>query len=160
MGAEMRIVAAASGEELDWVRRLFVEYAESLSFSLCFQSFDAELASLPGDYAPPSGCLLLAYIDDAPCGCVAVRPLSDGACELKRLYVQPAGRGSGAGRALCLEAMHCARAAGYRAMRLDTVPGDMDAAIELYRRLGFLEIPPYRANPIPGALYFERTLVD
>jgi ribosomal protein S18 acetylase RimI-like enzyme len=152
--------------EADWpgdahvVRTLFEEYAASLGFSLCFQDFDRELAELPGDYAPPRGVVLLADEDDACVGCVALRPihLSDQraapACEMKRLYVRPAGRGTGVGRQLCEHLIGFARAAGYRRMLLDTV-ATMHAAIGLYRALGFVEIAAYRHNPLPDVRYFE-----
>ena len=139
-------------------RRLFVEYAESLNMSLCFQGFDRELASLPGDYAPPKGALLLAERSGEVVGCVAMRPLEPpGIAELKRLYVRPAGRGLGAGRALTEAVLDLARAAGYDRIRLDTLPG-MKSAQALYRTLDFKEIPPYRPDPIEGAFYMERAL--
>lgn len=152
------IIEAKTPEQIAQVRALFLEYAESLGFSLCFQSFDQELAQLPGDYAPPWGRLLLAYRDGRPAGCVALHKLDGDICEMKRLYLRPELRGSGAGRMLAERIIGEARAIGYRCMRLDTVAGKMDAAIALYRRLGFREIPPYRENPIAGALYMELTL--
>jgi len=152
------IVEAATPQHIEQVRALFQEYAESLGFSLCFQSFDQELAGLPGDYAPPAGRLLLATGDGRPLGCVALHKLEDGVCEMKRLYLRPEARGSGAGRALAERIIAEARSIGYQRMRLDTVAGKMDAAIALYRRLGFREVAPYRANPIAGALYMELTL--
>jgi ribosomal protein S18 acetylase RimI-like enzyme len=155
---EIAIVEATTPEQIEQVRALFLEYAESLGFSLCFQSFDKELAELPGDYAPPSGRLLLAKSQGEVVGCVALHKLDDETCEMKRLYLRPESRGSGAGRLLAERVIAQARSIGYRRMRLDTVAGTMDAAISLYRRLGFREIAPYRANPIPGALYMELTL--
>lgn len=153
------IRAAASQADWEEARRLFEEYAASLGFDLAFQDFDRELASLPGDYAPPRGAILLAGGDPgaASAGCVALRPLDDDTCEMKRLYVRPAHRGTGLGKRLAEAIVAEARARGYRRMRLDTVPG-MGAAIALYRALGFREIVPYRANPIPGALFMEREL--
>jgi carbonic anhydrase len=144
-------------------RDLFQEYAASLNFDLCFQSFDKELANLPGDYAPPTGRLLLAYIDDEPAGCVALHAwsdpnLSERICEMKRLFVRPQARGHNLGRQLIDRVIAEARGIGYTHMRLDTVPGTMDRAIALYREYGFREIPPYRPNPQPGVLYFELKL--
>ena len=141
------------------VRELFLEYASSLEFDLSFQDFDHEVAELPGDYAEPNGCILLAEDKGTPAGCIAVRSLGDDACEMKRLYVRPEWRKQGAGRALAVAALREARTRGYHRMRLDTVPG-MEAAIALYRALGFRAIAPYRKNPIPGALFFERDLDD
>jgi len=149
----------AADSKADWAaaRGLFEEYAASLGFDLSFQDFDREVASLPGDYASPRGVILLARDGPAAAGCVALRPLADDACEMKRLYIRPSHRGTGLGRRLADAILAEARARGYRRMRLDTVPG-MEAAIGLYRALGFREIEPYRANPIPGALFMEREL--
>jgi ribosomal protein S18 acetylase RimI-like enzyme len=148
---------AAVPDDLPDVRALLAEYADSLGFDLSFQDFGQELAALPGDYAPPGGCILLARDGDLVAGCVALRPLSPEACEMKRLYVRAAHRGKGAGRLLAEAVLAEARARGYRRMRLDTVPG-MEAAIALYRALGFRSIEPYRLNPIPGALFLELEL--
>lgn len=152
------IAQAKSPEQLEQARSLFLEYAESLGFSLCFQSFDKEVAGLPGDYSPPHGRLLLAEQDGKIAGCVALHKLSDGVCEMKRLYVRPEFRGKALGRALAERVIAEARAAGYSQMRLDTIVGKMDSAIALYRRLGFREIQPYRENPITGAIYMELKL--
>jgi len=154
----MAVIRAAASKD-DWVeaRRLFEEYAASLGFDLAFQDFDREVASLPGDYASPKGAILLAEDDSGVAGCVALRPFADETCEMKRLYVRPAHRGSGLGKLLAEAVLAEARVRGYRSMRLDTVPG-MEAAMALYRSLGFREIGPYRANPIPGALFMEREL--
>jgi putative acetyltransferase len=148
---------AATDEDLTIIRYLFREYAATLGFDLCFQDFNAELAGLPGDYAPPRGRLILARCSAEPAGCIALRPLADDICEMKRLYVRPHYRAHHLGRLLSESIIVTAREAGYRAMRLDTVPG-MLKAITLYRSLGFREIPPYRHNPIEGALFFELDL--
>jgi ribosomal protein S18 acetylase RimI-like enzyme len=153
----LRVRAAATPADFALARTLFLEYAASLGFDLGFQDFAGEVDSLPGDYAAPRGCILLAEDAGEAAGCIAVRPLSGDVCEMKRLYVRPAGRGRGAGRDLAGAALREARARGYRRMRLDTVPG-MEAAIALYRSLGFRAIPAYRPNPIPGALFFELEL--
>ncbi len=145
------------------MRVLFREYADSLGFSLSFQGFEEELAGLPGEYAPPRGRLLIVYHAaeqggaSVPAGCAALRPLEAGICELKRMYVPPAFRGRGLGRLLAVRLLAEARQAGYRSVRLDTID-TMKEALGLYRALGFREIPPYRYNPIPGAVYLERDL--
>ena len=149
---------AQSASEIADVRALFNEYAESLGFSLCFQSFNEELAGLPWEYAPPSGRLLLASLNAMAAGCVALHSLENNICEMKRLYVRPQFRGTGLGRRLAEEIIAQARQIGYARMRLDTVVSVMGRAVELYRDLGFREIPPYRENPIPSALYMELEL--
>lgn len=136
---------------------MFLEYADALGVDLCFQGFDTELAELPGDYARPAGRLLAARLGDQLAGCVALRPLGDGACEMKRLFVRPAARGSGTGRALAEAVIAAARAEGYERMRLDTLP-QMVEAQPLYASLGFREIEPYYDNPVPGARFLELTL--
>jgi putative acetyltransferase len=155
-GAE--IVEATRPEQIESVRALFLEYAQSLGFSLCFQSFDKELEDLPGDYAPPRGRLFLLLQDSRPAGCVALHGLEEDICEMKRLYVRPEFRGHGFGRVLVERVIAAAREIGYRRMRLDTIASSMKDAVELYRRMGFNEIPAYRTNPIEGALYMELSL--
>jgi GNAT superfamily N-acetyltransferase len=145
---EVAFVAAGDASALDEVRVLLREYEASLPFPLDFQGFDAELAELPGSYREPGGALLLA----PGCGCVAIRRVEDGACELKRLYVRPTERGTGLGRTLVEAAIARARELGYRRVLLDTTPG-MEAAHELYRRLGFRETDPYTDNPVPGTRF-------
>lgn len=154
----MTEIVPAGAAQIDVVRALFTEYAESLGFSLCFQGFDQELAELPGKYVPPRGRLLLGLVDGQPAGCVALRPLGDGVCELKRLYVRPAFRKSGLGRALLDRILAEARGAGYRQMRLDTIVGKMDRAIAMYRRYGFREIAPYGEHPVEGTIDMELEL--
>lgn len=156
--ASLSIIAAESPAQIAQARELFLEYANSLNFSLCFQSFDQELAGLPGDYAPPNGRLLLAEYDGQLAGCIALHKLEAGISEMKRLYLRPEFRGKGLGRALAEHLIDEARRIGYQCMRLDTVEPAMQDAVALYRRLGFREIPPYRENPIPGALYMELDL--
>jgi putative acetyltransferase len=152
-----RIAAATTPHDVAAARGLFLEYAQSLDFALCFQDFDAELAALPGAYAPPRGALLLAWDGTSAAGCVALRPLEPGICEMKRLYVRPTVRGTGTGRMLAEAILGQGRALGYRCMRLDTVP-TMKAALSLYRALGFRPIPAYCANPVPGAVWMEVAL--
>jgi putative acetyltransferase len=139
-------------------RELFLEYAQSLGFSLCFQNFDKELASLPGDYAPPEGRLLLAEYEGQLAACVALHKLEADICEMKRLYLRPQFRGKGLGRILANRVIAEARQIGYRRMRLDTVEPVMRDAVAMYRKLGFREIAPYCKNPIAGALYMELEL--
>jgi ribosomal protein S18 acetylase RimI-like enzyme len=146
---------------LESIRELFSEYARSLKVDLCFQSFDTELANLPGDYAVPRGALLLATVDGKPAGCVALRPLDSAdyanACEMKRLYVRPTYRGMSLGRRMAEMVMEAARQADYDSVLLDTLD-DMEAARGLYEDLGFVEVPPYYFNPIAGAHYLRARL--
>ena len=154
----MELIQAQSTEQVESARELFNEYAAWLGFSLCFENFEKELTSLPGDYAPPQGRLLLAIDNDHFAGCVALREIADGVCEMKRLYVRPAFRGTGLGRALVDQIIEAARQIGYRKMRLDTIPGKMDRALAMYPSLGFEEIERYRENAPAGATFLELKL--
>jgi putative acetyltransferase len=155
-GLEFR--EAESPGQIAGIRELFLEYAQSLGFSLCFQSFDQEVAALPGDYAPPTGRLLLATLENQPAGCAGLHKLDQEVCEMKRLYVRPQFRGEGLGRELAKRVIASAHEIGYKKLRLDTVEPMMQAAVAMYRTLGFREIEPYRTNPIDGALYMELEL--
>jgi putative acetyltransferase len=148
---------AQSAADFAHARSLFEEYAAWLAIDLCFQGFAEELATLPGAYAPPRGRLLLAGAVDAPVGCIALRPLTDDAGEVKRLYVKPSARGGGLGEALVQAILNDARAIGYRELKLDTIDWMRDAR-RLYARLGFVECSPYYHNPVPGAVYMSLAL--
>lgn len=154
-------ITPATPEQLAATRLIFLEYADQLGVDLCFQNFEAELAGLPGDYAPPQGCLLLALLDGEIAGCCAMRPLETvdypNACEMKRLYVRRGFRGFGLGRQLAEAVLDAARIAGYHSVLLDTL-NDMEAARALYEDLGFKDIPPYYHNPIAGAHYLKADL--
>lgn len=143
--------------ELDAVRTLFREYAASLDIDLCFQNFEAELADLPGKYQPPAGRLLLAWNGTEAVGCVALRPVDGGTCEMKRLYLQPQVRGASLGRRLVERVCEEARSAGYSRICLDTLP-TMEQAIQLYLAMGFKRIGPYVYNPVPGAIFLALDL--
>jgi putative acetyltransferase len=158
MAEPTTFIRAESPEQVTLARELFLEYAEWLGFSLCFQNFDQELAGLPGAYAPPKGRLLLAQRGGETAGCVALRPILEGACEMKRLYVRPAFRGRGLGRALAVKIVEEARALGYERVLLDTLPDKMAGAIKVYRSLGFDEIGPYYQTPDQGFLFMELKL--
>jgi len=154
----MHIFPAETDEDIRNARTLFEEYAAGLGISLCFQNFDRELANLPGDYAPPDGRLLLAAEADQLAGCIAMRKLAPGVCEMKRLFLRPAYRRQGLGRVLVDSIIDEARKLGYTHMRLDTLPGRMDQAIALYRSVGFVEIAPYYENPVQDAKFMELKL--
>lgn len=149
---------AVSPADWDLARALFREYEREIDAACCFEGFEAELAAIDRRYAPPEGRLLLAFSDGEPAGCAALRRLEDGAAEGRRLWLRPAFRGRGLGGALVLALLDEARLAGFRTLRLETLPGKMSAAAAMYRQLGFREIPPYVRRPVPGALYMELAL--
>ena len=153
----MHIQECRSRDDLAQVRELFEEYQAALGISLEFQGFAEELAALPGAYAAPRGALLIARKDDLVAGCIALRPLAGGEAEIKRLYVRAAFRGSGLGERLVQAVTERARAAGYRALRLDTL-ASMEAAMRLYERLGFVETAPYHQATRPGMRFFRKPL--
>lgn len=151
-------IAAAAPDDIAAIAGLFRAYAASLPVDLGYQDFEAELAALPGKYAAPAGALLIARdAAGAPLGCVALRPMADGCCEMKRLYVAPAGRGLGLGRALAEAICAEARRLGYREIRLDTLP-TMTEAQGLYARLGFVPTAPYYDTPVAGTRFLARAL--
>jgi ribosomal protein S18 acetylase RimI-like enzyme len=155
----VKISPANSPEHFDIARTLFREYQASLNIDLCFQSFEEELAGLPGKYAPPAGRLFLAFMDDStPAGVIAMRPIDDEICEMKRLYVRPLARGHNLGRQLIDRLLVEARSCGYKKMRLDTLTGLMDKAIALYRSYGFYDIAPYYNSPLNNELFLELDL--
>jgi ribosomal protein S18 acetylase RimI-like enzyme len=160
----IRVVDTGDAEGIETVRRLLGAYAEELGASigavLCLQGFEDELAGLPGRYAGPGGCLLLADDGGEPVGCVAMRDLGGGTCEMKRLYVARAGRGKGVGAALVDEVLDRAREAGYRRMVLDSVAGVMGSAVALYRARGFEETEPYNDHPVEGTIYLAKSLKE
>jgi putative acetyltransferase len=155
---QVELFQATLSEHIEQAHALFLEYGSSLGFSLCFQSFDEELKNLPGAYSPPSGRLLLARCGDHAGGCIALRKIEAGICEMKRLYVRPCDRGLGLGRMLVELLIAEARAIGYERMRLDTVGSAMRDAVALYRRMGFKDIKPYSKIPIESALWMELVL--
>jgi len=154
----IQIIDGSAPERIAQVRQLLEEYASWVEISLCFQGFDQELAGLPGDYAPPKGRLFLALEEEQLAGCIALRPLSETVCEMKRLYVRPEFRGLGLGKQLANLIVEAGRDLGYEYMRLDTLPNKMDQALAMYRRLGFKEIEPYYPNPVEGATFMELEL--
>lgn len=152
------IEQAETAAQVETVRRLFREYEAWLGMDLCFQSFEEEVLNLPGDYARPDGRLLIADFDGGPAGCVAMRRLEDGVCEMKRLYVRPEFRGVGLGNRLISRVLEEARVAGYVKLRLDTFPPKMGKAVSLYESYGFRTIQPYYHNPHEGVLFMELDL--
>ena len=156
----LEIIRANSIDNIEHARELFQEYEAWLGINLCFQNFEKELAELPGEYVPPDGRLLLAIQDGSVAGCVALRKIGDGICEMKRLFVRAEFRGKGLGRQLVGAIIREAKEIGYQRMRLDTLPPKMNDAIALYRSLGFVEIEPYYRNPVPGAKFMELELVS
>lgn len=154
----IQLIQAITVKDVDAARQLFEEYAAGVGISLCFQNFDQELATLPGKYAPPAGRLLLAFSDGELAGCIALRKLDARTCEMKRLFLRREFRGKGYGRIMINALIEHAHEIGYERMRLDTLPGKMDAAIALYRELGFEIISPYYDNPVEGATFMERAI--
>lgn len=159
MDEQLHIREAGFPQDIPAVKTLFLEYAQSLDFSLCFQGFDDEITSLPGKYGKPTGCIWLALDGDGGlAGCVAVRPIGDLSAEMKRLYVRPAFRGRALGKRLAEETVAFARAKGYASLRLDTISKSMVAAESMYRMMGFVETPPYYDNPVAGATFYALDL--
>ena len=152
------IIQARSAADIEQARELFREYSAWVETDLCFQNFEKELAALPGSYAEPDGRLLLAFNDAQLAGCVSLRKIGEGICEMKRLFVRDTFRGKGIGRALIDFIILRAKEIGYERMRLDTLPPQMNDAIGLYRSFGFKEIEPYYENPVPGAKFMELKL--
>ncbi|HSN92020.1 MAG TPA: GNAT family N-acetyltransferase [Anaeromyxobacteraceae bacterium] len=153
---ELRI--AASPADLDLARSLFREYERAVDTACCFEGFERELAEMGAIYGPPGGCVLLALDGGEAVGCAALRPLGDGAAEMKRLYLRPAARGRGLGGALVVRLLAEARALGHAKVVLETLPGRMPEAVALYQSLGFEEIPPYVRRPLAGARYLALSL--
>jgi len=154
----IKLHKAESSEQIEQARQLFREYSAWLQIDLCFQGFEKELAELPGDYASPYGRLMLAYDNEELAGCVALRKIDEGVCEMKRLFLRDRFRGKGLGRSLIEAIINEEKQIGYQRMRLDTLPPKMDKAIALYDELGFKEIDPYYNNPVPGAMFMELRL--
>lgn len=153
-----RIIQAETPEQIEMARELFLEYEKWLGLKLCFQNFEEEVAALPGKYAPPDGRLLLAFVDEKLAGCIALRKLEDGICEMKRLFVRENFRGQKLGNSLIAKLIEDARSLGYRNMRLDTYPPKMSKAVRLYLSYDFQEIEPYYYNPYGETLFMELTL--
>jgi len=155
---QMQIIQAETADQIEQARALFREYESWLGLSLCFQNFEKELAELPGAYAEPDGRLLLARDNDELAGCVVLRKIGDGSCEMKRLFVRDTFRGKGIGRLLIETIIRNAKEIGYERLLLDTLPSRMNDAIALYRSMGFQEIAPYYDNPVDGAIFMELRL--
>jgi putative acetyltransferase len=153
----LEIIHATSKEEIESIRKLFLEYASTLNFSLCFQNFEKELRELPGFYSIPNGRLLLAYWNNELAGCIALRNIEEGICEMKRLFVRPEYRGKKIGYELTKYIIDESRKIGYKFMRLDTIE-TMKEAISLYSKLGFYKIKPYSENPIERTVFMELKL--
>jgi putative acetyltransferase len=143
--------------ELEQVREIFIEYAEFLKVDLCFQNFEKELQTLHEVYSPPKGCIILGKEEENVLGCIALKPIEESVCEMKRLYVRPIGRGKNLGRKLVEELIIFAKKSGYKTMKLDTLT-TLTYAVKLYRSMGFIETSPYVYNPLNEVLYFELTL--
>ena len=154
----LTVLQVKTAEQIETARTLFREYEAWLGMDLCFQGFDGEVRDLPGKYVPPDGRLFLAYLYGEAVGCVAMRKLEEGICEMKRLYLRKTARGVGAGNQLIEELIGEARREGYKKMRLDTYPPKMARALQIYRAHGFCEIPPYYHNPHGGTLFLELSL--
>lgn len=154
----MNIVEAKSSDQIECARQLFREYQAFLGEDLCFQGFDKELANLPGKYQDPTGAILLAEHNDEFVGCVAVRPIENQICEMKRLYVKPQAQGLSAGRLLAEAIIAKAQSLKYEKMQLDTLKR-LERALALYQKLGFKEISPYYANPLDQVIYLELDLL-
>jgi len=153
------IIQVQTSPHIETARELFLEYQRAIGIDLCFQNFSAEVANLPGEYAPPVGRLFICLVNGSVAGCVALRKIDEQVCEMKRMYVRPAFRGQHLGRLLAERIIQDAQTIGYRAMRLDTLPAMMEA-IALYRSLGFQPTEAYRINPHPGAIYMELPLLS
>jgi len=149
---------AESAKDIQIIKELFLEYAKWLDFPLCFQGFDEELATLPGKYSKPEGRLYIAYWDNKTAGCIGLRKISDGICEMKRLYLRPEFRGKKIGNRLVEKIIEDAKIEGYLFMRLDTINERMGNAVEIYKNYGFKEIEAYYENPEPHTLYMELDL--
>jgi len=153
----MKIARAETESQISGICALFREYEQFLNVDLCFQEFEKELVELPGRYAPPDGELLVAEDEGQFAGCVGLRKIGDGICEMKRLFVRPQYRGLGLGRALAEKIIHQAKVRNYAMMRLDTL-GFLERAMRLYESLGFKRTEPYYTNPLPGVVYWELDL--